>query len=358
MPFAKYRPKVVFWINDIDSILLSERVPDTIGGANIQMAFWAVEFAKNGYKPFSFTFKFKRNLKEIHGIRFMYIPLIRKFMFLINLLKPLWLLYIKPDVIITRSNPDFKRILVFLSKKSGVRIIHMLASDSDFNNKEISEYIQKVGGVIAQNQFQYHQIEDKLNTVKTKLIKSIWNNQLVYPYYHFDKISFDVIWIGNIRSVKRPLWLIDLAKNLPQYRFALVGKAVDMKLEKQILKAATNIQNLHILGYKNIDEVQTLLENSRVLLCTSIFEGFPNTFLQAWSLNKPIVATVNPNNVFDDYKLGFYQTELDLICNRLELLLNNENIYDSICEHIATYFEYNHNPATNFNLFQNFLQEI
>ena len=35
-----------------------------------------------------------------------------------------------------------------------------------------------------------------------------------------------------------------------------------------------------------------------MLLSTSDFEGFPNTFLEAWSVGLPIVSTFDPDTVF------------------------------------------------------------
>ncbi len=44
--------------------------------------------------------------------------------------------------------------------------------------------------------------------------------------------------------------------------------------------------------------------SASLLCCTSTHEGFPNTFLEAWSHGVPIVSTVDPDNLIAARRIG------------------------------------------------------
>ncbi len=48
-------------------------------------------------------------------------------------------------------------------------------------------------------------------------------------------------------------------------------------------------------------EVNAELANAHVLVNTSLYEGFPNTFIQAWMRRTVVVSlNVNPDGIFDE----------------------------------------------------------
>ena len=68
------------------------------------------------------------------------------------------------------------------------------------------------------------------------------------------------------------------------------------------LRATPNIQ---YLGQVAPDKAQQVIADAGLLLSTSDVEGFPNTFVQAWSSGTPVVSLkVDPDQIISKSDLG------------------------------------------------------
>jgi glycosyltransferase involved in cell wall biosynthesis len=113
-----------------------------------------------------------------------------------------------------------------------------------------------------------------------------------------------VLWIGRICEVKRPDRLLDLAETCPELCFDLVGPQDGTEYTRHVCERAKTASNVTVHGPASRDRVSEFYKNARVLCCTSDFEGFPNTFLEAWSYGLPIVSTFDPDNLIAGKGLG------------------------------------------------------
>jgi len=99
---------------------------------------------------------------------------------------------------------------------------------------------------------------------------------------------------------------------------------------------------LDFLGPLPLVGVNRLLSTSKLLVCTSEFEGFPNTFLQAWAYNVPVVSTVNPSGFITEFGLGrVIEDEPQLLLAVREILDSNE-LYEQCQQNIKNYFTEHH----------------
>ena len=118
--------------------------------------------------------------------------------------------------------------------------------------------------------------------------------------------DIDVLWVGSFRPVKRPEGLIELARLLPNLRFALVGgkhgDAADYF--ERVSAAARQLPNITVHGAVPYQQVGALFDRARLLLNTSTMEGFPNTYLQAWMRGIPVVTTFDPDGIVEREQLG------------------------------------------------------
>jgi len=124
----------------------------------------------------------------------------------------------------------------------------------------------------------------------------------------FGATSFDAIWVAKIRAEKQLEYFLDLAASLPDLRFALVGgfdPTIRAEIRLAFERRLNDLPNLHFFGPQQADKVFALLKESRVLVNTSRFEGFPNTMLEAWSMGVPVASlSVDPGGVIEREHLG------------------------------------------------------
>jgi glycosyltransferase involved in cell wall biosynthesis len=102
-----------------------------------------------------------------------------------------------------------------------------------------------------------------------------------------------VLWAATMRKWKRPELFMDIAEKLPQIRFRMVGGPDDREYYEHLRRRALSIQNLQFGGFIPFVRIEQEFDGARVFVNTSESEGFPNTFLQAWSRAIPTVAFID-----------------------------------------------------------------
>ena len=105
-----------------------------------------------------------------------------------------------------------------------------------------------------------------------------------------------------ISGEKRFEWLLDIAEQCPEMIFDVVGASnTDSDYASNLVKRACEIRNVKMHGRISHQEMPAYYRSSDILCCTSAYEGFPNTFLEAWSVGVPVVSTFDPDDVVKDY---------------------------------------------------------
>ena len=129
----------------------------------------------------------------------------------------------------------------------------------------------------------------------------------------FEERDLDVLWVGNIRQVKRPDLLLELARRLPALEFHMVGGPLPgaERLYEAIRREAAGLRNVTFRGAVPYQDVQNLYARARILVGTSEVEGFPNTYLQAWAHGTPVVAFLDPDGLLRRHGMGRAVTTLE-----------------------------------------------
>ena len=73
---------------------------------------------------------------------------------------------------------------------------------------------------------------------------------------------------------------------------------------KALFARAATIGNVAMLGRVNPGDMPRIYRAAACLCCTSAFEGFPNTFLEAWSHGQPVVSSFDPDHLIAQRQLG------------------------------------------------------
>lgn len=118
--------------------------------------------------------------------------------------------------------------------------------------------------------------------------------------------DIDVLWIGNLRQVKRPDRLLALAGALPDVAIHAVGGPVpdEAQLYERVRRQAARHPNLTFHGPLSYADANRMYGRARLLVNTSDIEGFPNAYLQAWMQGVPVVAFRDPDGVIGRGALG------------------------------------------------------
>jgi len=109
--------------------------------------------------------------------------------------------------------------------------------------------------------------------------------------YNYENREY-FLWVGRLtKSQKRPHLYLDLAEELPNERFLLIGPpdGNDVYVNK-IINRCDQLDNVEYLGGVNPDEIHKYYKRSIALVSTSSTEGFPNVFLEAWRYGAPVLS--------------------------------------------------------------------
>ncbi len=153
----------------------------------------------------------------------------------------------------------------------------------------------------------------------------------------------EVLFAASIRDVKRPHLFLDVAQALPSIRFVMAGGPAEGNpgLYDDVKARAENIPNVDFLGFVPFREIDKYYARASAYLCTSTIEGFPNTFLQAWSHGRPVVSTFDPDELICEHNLGFHCHNIDELVKAVRLACENSLDY---AERVRAYLREYHSP--------------
>jgi len=157
--------------------------------------------------------------------------------------------------------------------------------------------------------------------------------------------SGTVLWAGRLSREKRPEWLLELARTLPEIPFTVVGQtnngsAYGLEMRERL----SGLANIVVKGYVAHDDMPALYAQTRALVCTSEAEGFPNVFLEAWARGVPVVSVVDPDGVIARNGLGRTGASPSELAATLRTLLADDQAMRECGRQARRYVELNHDP--------------
>lgn len=336
--------RIIIWSSSIGDLFEGKAY-----GIAVQLYFWAKAFASNGWAVSTFSRHSSFNKEGIQFIRKGSWGKLELFHDWVSIIY--YLITKRPSLVISRGADRVNYPLAILCRLFGVKFLFFGASDVNFEpGKELlvggehnrllwQKSVKKIQYIIVQNQYQQDTL--KTNYGKDSLILfNIWGD---LPKHSFSAKATDVVWVANFRKLKRPEWIIKAASLLPEVDFTMVGGASqDKEYYEDIKRTASAIPNLHFLGPKSFLETNAIVSNAKVLCCTSTFEGFPNTFLQAWSYNIPVISTVDPSGVIVDNNLGTTVNTIDEFIASIQQIIKDSQGYQIKSKCVEEYFKHNH----------------
>jgi len=159
---------------------------------------------------------------------------------------------------------------------------------------------------------------------------------------HMRHDSRRVLWIGRICEQKRPDRLLDLAEACPDLHIDFVGPAGGAGYTRNISQRAQSLANVTVYGPVGRDRIPDFYRQARVMCCTSDYEGFPNTFLEAWSWGLPVVSTFDPDSLIASKGLGRVGRNVAELAAGLREMLDPSQQWRKASDAARKYYADNH----------------
>lgn len=136
-----------------------------------------------------------------------------------------------------------------------------------------------------------------------------------------------VIWVANFKPFKRPDIFADLAEALSHRKdvdFVMIGRPGPPERFAALHARIARTGNLRYLGELPIERVEEEIAASDLFVNTSLHEGFPNTFIQAWLRGVPVVSCfVDPDGCLSSGGAGVHAGGEQRLVEVVENLLDD-----------------------------------
>lgn len=109
----------------------------------------------------------------------------------------------------------------------------------------------------------------------------------------------------------------------------MIGSDRDPRFKEDIMNQAEKVPNLEIKGYLPFNEANKEFRKAKLFVNTSNYEGFPNTFLPAWSYGTPVISFVDPDNLMKENRLGMRVHDINEMVQKVDEFLGNKLTFSS-----------------------------
>ncbi|HET7730759.1 MAG TPA: glycosyltransferase family 4 protein [Usitatibacter sp.] len=366
---AARKPHVCFVAPTTWPILSGDRDIPVVGGAEVQQSVIAPALARRGYRVSMICLDYGqpdgvvvdgvtvyKTYKPDEGI-----PVLR---FLHPRLTSLWstLKRVDADVYYQRTAAIATAVTAEFCRRHGRRSIYAGASDVDFvpgkedihyaRDRKIFQFgVRRVDKVLVQNEAQRETLRKHYGREAT-LIPNCYTPP---PGARADRGGY-VLWVATVRPSKRPELLLELARRMPQHRFVVIGGSDPgrraAEYQESIRQAAAALPNVEFKGFVPFVEADRFFDGARVVINTSLYEGFPNTFLQAWSRGVPTVAFVDTGSRRDGQPVYDIVPDLDAMALKVSRLMGDDIAWESASRRVAGHFRDNHSVEAIVGLYE------
>ena len=221
----------------------------------------------------------------------------------------------KPDVLIQRASGPETGICAFYASLKKVKFIYSVAHDAEMAGKSVASHhplyrhmyeygVKRADVIVVQSQDQIRSLS-RMNVSLSKKAVVITNSIEAKNSPAVNREH--VLWIARAQSWKRPEIFIELANAIRDEHFVMVMPVAEETDEiKELLEKALSTPNIEFISSIDFNSSQELFDKASILINTSSWEGFPNTFLQAGIASTPIVSLeVDPDSFIENNRCGF-----------------------------------------------------
>ena len=217
---------------------------------------------------------------------------------------------LRPDVIYQQCRQSYTAVCAHYARQASIPFFFHIAHDFDLNYRWLTlklssntpfDAVECFTGIWGLRHASH--IIVQTNRQRT-VLKERWRRDAAAVIRNFQPLPaslpvkppgpLKIFWVANLKDWKRPGLFVDLAETFAgrtDLEFIMAGRPSAERRLKSTMRKIPQVPNLKYLGELPIERVNDLMCEAAVHVNTSTFEGFPNTFLQAWARGA-IVATL------------------------------------------------------------------
>jgi hypothetical protein len=159
-----------------------------------------------------------------------------------------------------------------------------------------------------------------------------------------------IFWVANLKDFKRPGLFVELAESFAgrsDLVFIMAGRPPAGRRFAPLMQKLTRVPNLRYLGELPIEQVNSVMAEAAVHVNTSSFEGFPNTFLQAWARGAVVASlAVDPDEEgMETLGIGYCAGSMERLHATIDELSHAPDKRRSIAERAFTFVHDKHGLA-------------
>lgn len=360
-PNVRRKPHVCFVAPTAWPVMSGDDSIAMVGGAEVQQRMIAPALAARGYQVSMITLDHGQEEGTVaHGVTIYKayrpdegIPVVR---FLFPRMTKLWdaLKRVDADVYYQRTSSVSTAVTAAFCRRHGRYSIYAGASDVDFvpgeqeiayaRDRRIYEWgLKRVDRVFVQN-------EGQLESLRThyKLDGILVPNCYAPPAGERAGRRGDyALWVATVRPAKRPELFIEMARRMPEHRFVMIGGADPLvrggeEYFREVQAMAASVPNVEFLGFMPFAQAERWFDRARVVVNTSLYEGFPNTFLQSWSRGVPTVAFVDTGSRHEGMPVYDTVANLDEMAWKVDRLMREDILWQQLSQRAEAFYRDNH----------------
>jgi glycosyltransferase involved in cell wall biosynthesis len=270
----------------------------------------------------------------------------------------------RPDWLFWEGANHWWGPLVEIAKFQGVRTIFHAAFDTDVTPRYALARrrrwwllyawgLLRTDRIFTQHEGQYFILPPRLRSKAQTLLKVCAVPTAVK--LHSERPKY-VAWVAMLRYPKRPDLLIEIARKAPTVEFIVCGGTTTHRTPAgygaQVVDELEKLPNVDYRGRVHPEEASRVIAEAALLLCTSDQEGFPNTFVQAWSNGTPVVTLrVDPENTIKRLELGAVTGTIEATVERLQRLMNSPEERQGMADRARDYILRYHSAEAVIKVF-------
>jgi glycosyltransferase involved in cell wall biosynthesis len=124
------------------------------------------------------------------------------------------------------------------------------------------------------------------------------------------------------------------------------------------MEEARSLSNMRVHGRASSAALANLYAGAALLACTSKLEGFPTTFLEAWSLGVPVVTTFDPDSLVAAHGLGEVAANLHDFITKLKGVLGDPERRENYGAAARNYYDAHHSVPEVSRRFHEMFQAV